>query len=609
MSITQVKSMVQFSRAGNLVWSAMTSLLPAGVVSFSIDDGVFKLGDGVTPYSQLPVLFTYGELISAQGGVSGLFEEPVIAQNGKIVVVTFDAGSNTTMYSVSDTSLAQLLTDIEAIETTNVGQDTAIAELLAIALGLDAGINTGGDNNIITIQNRRYSNSGTTVAGAQSQISSAITFVPGSHMEEVEFYRDVTKTSKVDKLSLVDGGIYYVDIVGFNNNVASVVCELTATNTDIIITNISGGLFSVQFNGLTDNGTYDEMPAVLVASVDDGTGNRTVKKAIACLVQKQQLIAAVYGGLDDEYLYSATIDSSDNIICAGYTASEGAGSYDALVIKFDSSLNIIARKRYGGSGNDVFYGVATDSSNNIICAGHTSSEGTGSTDGLVVKFDSNLNIIARKRYGGVNVEYFYGVAIDSTNNIICAGITNSEGVGSVDALVVKFDSSLNIIARKRYGGASADQFNAVAVDSSNNIICAGNTGSEGAGSDDALVVKFDSSLNIIARKRYGGSGNDYFYNVAVDSSNNIICAGSTASEGTGSYDVLVIKLPSNIPSGSFTGTVLTGLTLTDSTLTLADSALTLADSALTLADSVLTLGDSTLTLADSTLTLEKDILN
>ena len=713
MSITQVKSMVQFSRAGNLVWSAMTSILPVGVVSFSIDDGAFKLGDGVTPYNQLPVLFTYGELISAQGGVSGLFEEPVIAQNGKIVVVTFDVGSNTTMYAVSDTSLAQLLTDLGTIETTNSGQDTAIAELLAIALGLDAGINTGGDNNIITIQNRRYSNSGTTVAGAQAQISSAITFVPGSHMEEVEFYTGADKLTKVNKLNLTDGGTYYVDIVGFNNNTGTVVYELTTTNTNVTITNISGGLFSVRFNGLTQNGTYDEVPVVLVASVDDGTGNSTVKKAVACLVMRQRIIAAVYGGASSDQFYGVAVDSSNNIICAGNTGSEGDGNpsyYDALVVKFDSNLALIARKRYGGSSNDYFKAVAVDSSNNIICAGYTSSEGTagddalvvkfdsslaiiarkryggssndqfkavvvdssnhiicagytasegtagdalvvkfdsslgivarkryggsgaeefntvtidnadniicagwtisegsGANEALVVKFDSSLAIIARKRYGGTSGDYFYAVAVDGLNNIICAGNTSSEGTAG-DALVVKFDSNLDLIARKRYGGSGNDIFISVAVDSSNNIICAGYTSSEGTGGD-ALVVKFDSSLNIIARKRYGGTGTDYFYDVAVDNSDNIICSGWAGSEGAGGYDGFILKLPSTIPSGTFTGTVLTGLTLADSALTLADSALTLADSALTLADSALTLADSALTLADSALTLEKDTLN
>ena len=313
-----------------------------------------------------------------------------------------------------------------------------------------------------------------------------------------------------------------------------------------------------------------------------------------------------YGGAGSDYFQGVAVDSSNNVVCVGYTASEGAGGNDALVVKFDTNLNILARKRYGGTGADAFYAVVVDSVGNIVCVGHTTSEGTAD-DALVVKFDTNLNILSRKRYGGTGADYFKKVAIDSANNIICAGITGSEGSGSNDALVVKFDTNLNILARKRYGGTGSDIFYGVAADSSNNIICAGSTASEGTATD-ALVVKFDPSLNILARKRYGGAGGDYLRGVVTDSAGNIICAGSITSSGGGS-DTAVIRLPVLTPSGTFTGAVLTTLTMADSNLTLTDSTLTLANSALTLANSALTLADSALTLANSSLTLTKDTIN
>jgi len=375
------------------------------------------------------------------------------------------------------------------------------------------------------------------------------------------------------------------------------------------------------------------------------------------------LIKKLYGGLNADPFTAVAIDSNNNIICVGATSSEGVG-YSCLVVKFDTNLNILARKIYGGSGVDYFYGVVVDSDDNIICAGHTTSEGSTGDNALVVKFDTNLVILARKVYGGGSHEMFNGVAVDSNNNIICAGYTSSEGVGTpaYNCLVVKFDNSLNILARKVYGGAAGnDKFNAVTTDSNNNIICVGYV-VEGAGTDDAIVVKFDPSLNILAKKIYGGTASDAFYGVTVDTKDNVIAVGATQSEGIGvpaytnllvvKFDTnltilarkvcsgiaadkfngvitdindniicvgyaeltpnlnqaLVVKFPSKIPSGSFTGTVITGLTFTDSNLTLADSTLTLADSALTLANSTLTLANSTLTLADSTLTQTKDTI-
>jgi hypothetical protein len=270
-------------------------------------------------------------------------------------------------------------------------------------------------------------------------------------------------------------------------------------------------------------------------------------------------------------------------------------------------LNKLAGKRYGGTANDTFYSVTVDSSGNVYAVGNTASEGSNG-EAFIIKFDSSLNKLAGKRYGGTGGDYFNGVTIDTSGNVYAVGYTASEGSGSHDALIIKFDSSLNKLAGKRYGGTASDVFYKITIDSSNNIYVVGNTSSEGSGNYDALIIKFDSNLNKLAGKRYGGSGIDYFYDVVIDGSGNIYAVGRTTSESVGD-EALITKFPSNFPSGTFTGTIFTGLTLADSSLTLADSALTLADSSLTLADSALTLADSTLTLADSALTYEKDYLN
>jgi len=606
MSILQIKSLVQFSRGGSIVWNSLVTPLPNGVVAFAIDDLSFKLGDGITLYSALPTLFTFNDLISAQGGISGLFELPVALDQGEIVSISI-GGSGELEYRPSGTTLSSVLTRISDLETSNSNQTAAIAGVLAAALDINVNINTAPDNHIVVINNGLYSDSGLTVADLESQVAAAIDAVPGTHLVDVVFYSDINMTLKADKTNLTTGVSYYVRLSGHSNRAnTSITYDLTTTNPELVITKLSDDSFKITTSGVTV--VSQDIPIALIASTSNNFGG-TASKAISIRISKAGILTSVYGGSDNDYFEAVTTDSNDNIICAGYTFSEGAVS-SALVVKFDSNLNILVRKIYGGANEDSFRTVAIDASNNIICAGHTYSEGANRS-ALVVKFDSDLNILVRKIYSGSSIDIFYAVAIDSSNNIICAGHTASEGaVGS--ALVVKFDSNLVILARKIYGGANSEEFFGVAIDSNDNIICVGNTYSEGTGSPtypNALVVKFDSDLNTLARKIYSGSNHDAFMSVAIDSSNNIICVGRTNSEGTGSptyYNAFVTKLPMNIPSGTFVGTILTGLTLTDSNLTLADSALALSDSNLTLANSTLTLTNSALTLDDSALTQEKE---
>jgi hypothetical protein len=720
MAIKQILSLVQFTRGTSLVWDSIDTSIPDKVATFSIDDGVFKLGDGVSTYNNLPVLFTFNEMKAAVGGSSNLFEIPTIPQQGMIAVVKLNTSTGLMEYGSSGVTLSSLLASIASLEATNTSQDVDLAVVLDAALSIDASINTAAEGNIVVINNGRYSDSGMSPTDIQSQVLSV--GAHGAHMTDPIFYSDAGLSNEIDKSELIENNIYYVKIAGFHDLTPNFIYNITTDSPGVTITPINAvgpanGVFSLTLGNITEN---FNKPIILNFIVDDGVS--PLMKAVPIVVPSEPpittIIAAVYGGANNENMVAIVSDSNNNIICAGYTYSEGVGSTtytNALVVKFDSNLNILARKIYGGANNDYFYGVTIDSNNNIICAGHTFSEGTaGSTlvvkfdtnlnilarkyygganndigrcvaidsndniicaghtfsegtagsalvvkfdtnlnilarkyyDGaneerfksvtidsnnniicagwthsegtagsaLVVKFDTNLNILARKYYGGANYDEFYGVAVDSNNNIICVGHTFSEGVGSTtyqNALVVKFDSNLNILARKIYGGAVSDYLHCVAVDSNNNIICVGGTYSEGVGSTtytNALVVKFDSNLNILARKIYGGANDDEFFSVAVDLLNNVICGGEANSEGAGIADMMVLKLSPNIPSGTVTGTVLTGLTLADSTLTLADSALTLANSNLTLADSTLTLSISTLTLTDSALTLEKETL-
>jgi hypothetical protein len=716
MALKQIKSLVQFARGTSVVLNELTTPIPDGVVVFSIDDGMFKLGDGVTLYPSLPSLFSYTDLLSAQGGISGKFEEPTIDQNGKIVVVTYDQLTNTIKYGVSETSLQSLLDSISALEATEADQTDAIAVILAKALSLDINISTANDNNVIVINSRRYMSSGQTLSNIQSQIAAQVTYVPGSHLEEINFYTTADKSKAADQMDFADGSTYYADIIGFNNNESTLVYGLTAANSNVVINQVSGSLFSIQLNDVT-GGVKDNTPFVLIASIDNQAGTAKVEKAISCLGIRQKVILATYGGVSTDSFFGACNDSEGNLYVVGWTASEGTGYYEALIVKFDSSLNILARKIYGGSGgddkfnnvnidandniyavgqttsegvaltscfvikfnsslnklagkvyggssNEYFLGVDTDSLGNVYAVGYTASEGSGS-DVVVIKFDSSLNKLAGKRYGGAQAEYAYGIALDSADNVYIAGYTITLGT-SGSALIVKLDSSLALVLSKYYGGASGDIFNDIAIDSSDNIYVVGNTNSEGVGSStypNSLIVKFDTSLNIVARKYYGGSladqfkqvkiapnGNviavgfttsvglsgpydgfmtifdgslnvvsskvyggtssEYSYLVSIANDSNIYVGGSTQSDGAGGEDGFIIKFPGDVPSGSFTGAVLTGITMSDiTTFTLADSTLTLSSGSLTLADSALTLANSALTLANSTLTLEKDTLN
>ena len=278
-NIKQIVSLIQFSQGDNAVWTGLTVPVAAGIVTFSLDDGVFKLGDGSTMYADLPVLFTYAQLLSAQGNLNIIFDTPV-NQNGNIVVVGTD-GSNY-KYSVSSTTLVSLLSALTTLGSLVSGQTVAIAPILAAAVSIGPTIGTGTNGDVITIIGGQYSDSGETVASIQDQISSGATYTPGSHIMEVTWYSDSGMTTVADKANLTDGSTYYLKVPAFNDATSVPVVNMTSTNPNVEISKISTGTFNTVFmiilNNITNN--QEGRPIILTITCDDGSGYSVIKKSI-----------------------------------------------------------------------------------------------------------------------------------------------------------------------------------------------------------------------------------------------------------------------------------------------------------------------------------------
>ncbi|MBD3247432.1 hypothetical protein GF378_02320, partial [Candidatus Pacearchaeota archaeon] len=248
------------------------------------------------------------------------------------------------------------------------------------------------------------------------------------------------------------------------------------------------------------------------------------------------------GGSDEEYGEDIAMDSEGNIIITGRTNSYGAGGTDFWTVKFDSHGNYIWGESIGGTSNDYAEGLAIDSNDNIIAAGTTNSFGS-SEDFFIVKYNKYGKQIWNETIGGSGEERCYDVATDSDDNIIITGKTNSFGVGVNDNLwIIKYDSSGNQIWNETFGGEDYERGEGIDVDSNNNIIVTGFTTSFGGGGFYVWTVKCDSSGNQIWNKTLGGSGSSSAYDVAVDSNDDIIVGGY--NHFSSSYDSWIIKYSS-----------------------------------------------------------------
>jgi uncharacterized delta-60 repeat protein len=152
----------------------------------------------------------------------------------------------------------------------------------------------------------------------------------------------------------------------------------------------------------------------------------------------------VLGGTGNDNGYSIAIDSSDNIYVLGETISTGAGSRDFLLAKYNSSGTIQWQRVLGGTSVEQGYSVAIDSLDNVYVLGNTISTGAGDFDFLLAKYNSSGTIQWQRVLGGAGRDKGYSIAIDSSDTLYALGFTASTGAGGDDFLLAKLpnDGSL-----------------------------------------------------------------------------------------------------------------------------------------------------------------------
>jgi len=252
-----------------------------------------------------------------------------------------------------------------------------------------------------------------------------------------------------------------------------------------------------------------------------------------------------YGGSDNDYALFIQQTADGGYIVVGQTESFGAGSRDAWVLKLDSNGNVTWQKTYGGSGNEYGYSIQQTPDGGYIVAWGTASFGAGLRDAWVLKLDSNGNVTWQKAYGGSGYDFAGSIQQTADGGYIVEGYADSFGAGSYDAWVLKLDSNGNVTWQKTYGGSGSEVANSIQQTADGGYIVVGQTDSFGAGSYDAWVLKLDSNGNVTWQKTYGGSGSEDAHSIKQPADGGYMVAGATDSFGAGSSDAWVLKLDSN----------------------------------------------------------------
>ena len=225
------------------------------------------------------------------------------------------------------------------------------------------------------------------------------------------------------------------------------------------------------------------------------------------------------------------IDNQGNYLFAGiaYDSCDVTGHSfgwgDGWIIKTDTDGNRLWSVVLGADSADEFFKIIQTADNGYVAVGRTLSQvgpdtKQGLTDCWIVKLDVNGNLLWQRTLGSPGYDDADDVAETATGDLIIAGATGSAGGdvasfhgGTLDAWIIKLNSTGTVLWEKTYGSTGTDYPMAIKKTVDNNYIITGKAG--GANGDipylhstsypsDVWVMKINDTGGVMWSKTYGG---------------------------------------------------------------------------------------------------------
>jgi hypothetical protein len=320
---------------------------------------------------------------------------------------------------------------------------------------------------------------------------------------------DRAYTAKVD----ASGNIFITGTFAGTVDFGGTVLTSSASSNDVFVAkyapNCSPLLWVKSFGSSTDDVGYglavDGYGDVIVTGYFSGSANFG-GGAVLSNGPYADIFVAKYSGSNGAYqwahtLYgpsidigrSAAVDRDGNVVVSGSfqsTVSDGAtfqpmmtsaGSVDFFILKYSSAGTYLWSRAFGGSGDDVAYGVDVDYGGNIavvgsfqmtMALGGNSLTSAGLSDTFVAKFSPLGNHLWSVRVGGTGIDVDYAVAVDGSGNVVLAG-GYQYTQGQWDILVAKYSAAGAPLWSRNYGSTANDVGFGVAADRGGNVLVTG----------------------------------------------------------------------------------------------------------------------------------------
>jgi hypothetical protein len=274
----------------------------------------------------------------------------------------------------------------------------------------------------------------------------------------------------------------------------------------------------------------------------------------------QVIFSKSFGGNLNDGLYQVIETSDHGYACVGNSESTSSGLSDILLVRTDINGDTVFTRSFGTPESENGTSIIELPDKGFLITGRQSfiSGSTLQANGLLLRTDSSGNILWSKQYGDSLWEELTGCRMTNDSGFIICGSTVSYGAGGFDILLMSTDDQGNIEWAKTFGETESDAAYDIQVNPDNSYVISGYTESLGHGNgrmqglDEANVflLKTDENGTLAWMQTYGDGLQDEAFRCAKAPDGGYLVAGFTKNYLlTDSSQMLFIKTDAAGESG------------------------------------------------------------
>lgn len=250
---------------------------------------------------------------------------------------------------------------------------------------------------------------------------------------------------------------------------------------------------------------------------------------------------AALGGAGDDAIRAAAATTDGGFLLAGSLDGEGTGGSDGWIVRLDGAGAVVWQQRYGGTGDDRLRAIAERPGGGAWAVGERDLGDPAYDELWLLRLDPAGSVLWERTLGGEGDESGRALVPTADGGVVVAGFSDSTGLGLSDAVAARWDAAGGLGWQRALGGSDDDIGLAAAALTGSVFALAGESRTLDPGAGDAWAAGLASGGGVLWARSYGGTAGDTAAAVARGAGSGLVLAGSTRSIGQGQEDAWLVR--------------------------------------------------------------------